>query len=266
MDLSMEVQGRNAAENFRDKHGLGQGALGDLISLINQTTGHDVAVIDADEDEHGLAMTDPLRERVFVGVAKTNRPMRQRSTLAHELAHLVFADHSENLAERKPLETRADAFARHLLIPQQGLKQFLGEIGHVEESHLSQVVQHFLVSPPIAAIALREAGFIGDETKSEWMRLSTPFLATKFGWRDFYAALQLESSKRRAPQGLVARAVRGYMEGVLNIQVIATLQGRSENDVLAEFDNEGIFPRSLDLDAIEFDDLPELGADFDGNR
>lgn len=264
MNISTDVQARIAAENFRNEHGLGVVPLGDLISVIKQTTGHDVAVLEADGDEHGLAMTDPLRGRVFIGVAKTMHPMRQRSTLAHELAHLVFQDHSDSLWERNSAESRADSFARHLLIPQEGLKQFLGEIGTLGESHLSQVVQHFLVSPAIAAIALQEAGFISNEAKTEWMKISTPALATKFGWRDYYAVLQLESNKVRAPQGLVARAICGYEEGVLNAQAIATLQGRTEPEVLSEFQQAGIFPRSLDIETIEFDELPNVNFDLDG--
>lgn len=258
MNLSTETQARTAAESFRNEHELGVCPLGDLISVISQTTGHDVAVLDVDEDGCGLVMTDPLRGRVFIGVARTMHPMRQRSILACELAHLVFQDHSDNLGEHSSVESRADSFARHLLIPQAGLKQFLGEIGTLGEFHLSQVVQHFLVSPAIAAIALREASFIGDETKSEWVKITTPALAAKFGWRDYYAVLQLGSNKVRAPQGLVARAIRGYEEGVLNAQAIATLQGCTEAETLAELEEAGIFPRSLEIEFIEVEDVASM--------
>ena len=106
---------------------MGVQPLGDLVALIEQTTGADVAVVEADGDEHGLAMKDPETGAVFVPVAKTRHPMRQRSTLAHELGHLVFGDWDpkEVLSSRSPAEARADAFACHLLVPKEGLEHSL---------------------------------------------------------------------------------------------------------------------------------------------
>jgi Zn-dependent peptidase ImmA (M78 family) len=46
--------------------------------------------------EHGLTMRDPRRNAVFIGVARTRNPMRQRSTLAHELGHVLFEDWADN--------------------------------------------------------------------------------------------------------------------------------------------------------------------------
>ena len=51
-----------------------------------------LAVLDAGPDEHGLTMRDPVRGTVFIGVARTCNPMRQRSTLVHELGHALFGD------------------------------------------------------------------------------------------------------------------------------------------------------------------------------
>ena len=95
---------------------------------------------------------------MFIGVARTPHSMRQRSTLAHELAHVVFDDQIEDLAVRGWKETRADAFARHLLIPLGGLEAVLDDGDHANEGVLSAVVQRYLVSPAMAAIALRDVG------------------------------------------------------------------------------------------------------------
>ncbi|OAA18351.1 protein of unknown function (DUF955) [Frankia sp. EI5c] len=189
-------------------------ALGHLVSLVEQTTGIDVAVLDAGPDEHGLTVRDPLRNSVFIGVARTDRPMRQRSTLAHELAHVLFEDWSPaaegTWSERRPEEVRADAFARHLLIPVEGLREFLGDRGpqDMDLALLSQVTQRFLVSTPIAAIALEQAGYITEAVKAQWRAVATPWLAARFGWIDQYRALQAESDRRRAPQRLLARDQR----------------------------------------------------------
>lgn len=138
--------GPRKAEEFRRTHGLGCQPLGDLVALIEQTTGHDVAVLDAGADEHGLTMHDPERDVTFIGVARTRRPMRQRSTLAHELAHALFADwaDSTDLSVRSPEEIRADSFARHLLLPAEGLREMLGEPRALAAQDLSRVVQRLL--------------------------------------------------------------------------------------------------------------------------
>ena len=264
MTISIEQQAQQSAEEFRREHRLGVQPLGDLVALIEQTTGHDVAILDAHPDEHGLIMRDPERNKVFIGVARSHKPMRQRSSLAHELAHLIFQDWSGELGRRSQEEIRADAFARHLLVPQDGLKEFIGDAPGVSEQTLSDVVQRFLVSPAIAAIAMREAGYVSSGVAAEWLRYSAPQLATRFGWSDQYEALQDDSNRLRAPQGLVSRAIAGYAEGVVSAQTIATLRGVSAERVVHELEGIGIVPRVLGDKEFEPDELPDLDVDLSG--
>lgn len=257
-----EQQARAAAESFRQEHHLGNQPLGDLVTLIEQTTGHDVAVLDATADSHGLTMRDPVRGRTFIGVARTPHPMRQRSTLAHELAHVLFGDWAEDLAARSPGESRADTFARHLLIPQAGLLDAFGDVEEVDLSTLSAVVQRFLVSPAIAAIAMRDAGMIDKSTSDGWMKLFTPELAKRFGWHDQYATMQEDSDRLRAPQGLLRRAIEGYAAGVLSAQIVATLRGAPVETVEAELASIGIVPAPPDPEEFELEELPEVTLDL----
>ena len=77
-----------------------------------------------------MTMRDPAREIAMIAVARTRNPMRQRSTLAHELGHVLFGDYrrprASGWSDRSPEEIRADAFARHLLVPVQGIRDVLG--------------------------------------------------------------------------------------------------------------------------------------------
>lgn len=259
---SSEHQAKAAADKFRHDHQLGIQPLGDLVALIEQTTGHEVAVLDAEPDEHGLTMYDPARHRAFIGVARTPHPMRQRSTLAHELAHLIFDDQPDQLSERSPEERRADAFARHLLIPVEGVRGVLQEGSHDEEAALSDVVQRFLVSPAIAAIAMRDAGFIDPALATAWRSMGTRYLATRFGWSDFYATLQDDSRRLRAPQGLVSRAVAGYEAGVVSAEAIATLRGVPVETVREDLASIGITPRTIDATTFDVDELPDVEVDL----
>ena len=211
-------------------------------------------------------MRDPVRGTVFIGVARTRNPMRQRSTLAHELGHVLFEDWADSDAgdwsDRDPAEIRADAFARHLLVPVEGLRDFVGERSAVTESGLSAVVQRFLVSPPIGAIALREAGYIDEATKRDWMTLRTPQLAARFGWADQYQVLQASSDRRRAPQRLLVRAIAGYVEGVLPVQAIATLRGISVEALMDEFGEAGVTPAQRPIAWADPGDLPDVEVDL----
>ncbi|MET4782055.1 ImmA/IrrE family metallo-endopeptidase [Glaciihabitans sp. UYNi722] len=260
----MEQQAKQAADEFRRKHRLGVQPLGDLVAFIEQTTGYDVAILDADPDEHGLTMRDPLRGAIFLGVARSRHPMRQRSTLAHELGHLVFEGWNEGVesAKRSPEEIRADAFARHLLVPIEGITEFLGDRDSVSEVELAAVVQRFLVSPAIAAIALRDAGYVSPSTAQNWMQYRTSQLATRYGWSDHYAALQDDSGRLRAPQSLVARAIKGYAEGIVSAQVIATLRGVGLDSILKELHKAGIIPVQHKATDVSVEDLPDVDVDL----
>lgn len=264
--MNAEAEGRTAAARFRQEHHLGVQPLGDLVAVIEQATGIDVAVLDVGPDEHGLTMRDPARDAVFIGVARTRNPMRQRSTLAHELGHVLFkdwTDHSAgNWSERSPAEIRADAFARHLLVPVEGLREFLGDQEPVTQSTLSEVVQRFLVSPQIAAIAMHQANYIDDGTKQEWMALTAPQLATRFGWSDQYHALRADSDQRRAPQRLLARAIKGYAEGVLSAQAIATLRGMTRKAAEAELREAGVAPAERPIAWVDPARLPDVQVDL----
>jgi len=264
--VNAETDACRTAQQFRQEHHLGTQPLGDLVALIEQATKIDVAVLDAGPDEHGLTMRDPERGVIIIGVARTQHPMRQRSSLAHELGHVLFGDWSDSnasgWADRTPAEIRADAFARHLLIPVDGVRDFLGTQNVASQSVLSAVVQRFLVSPAIAAIVLHQAEYISKANKEEWMALTAPQLAVRFGWGDQYRTLQADSDRRRAPQRLLARAIAGYAEGVLPAQAIATLRGIPLDEAEKELREAGITREDRPVVWADASDLPEADVDL----
>jgi Zn-dependent peptidase ImmA (M78 family) len=250
--MNAEKQGRSRAEAFREEHRLGHVPLPDLVSLIELTQDIDVAVLDAEPDEHGMTMRDPVRNVVVVAVARTRNAMRQRSTLAHELGHVLFGDFGPSKAgdwdKRSPEEIRADAFARHLLVPLAGLDAVLTDRksgNAVSMPEFSAVVQRFKASPSLVAIQLSNAGLISPTQKNEWMALSTRSLASRYGWSDLYEGWQQESASRRAPQRLLSRAIQGYVANVVSLQAVARLRGLPVEQIAAEFEDAGITPAAV---------------------
>jgi hypothetical protein len=149
-----------------------------------------------------------------------------------------------------------------LLVPVGGLREFIGTPQAVSPSILSAVVQRFLVSPQIAAIALRQAGCIDEATKQEWMTFSAPQLAARFGWTDQYQVLQAGSDRRRAPQRLLARAITGYAEGVLPAQAIATLRGINLEAIVKELGEAGVTPVGRPVAWADPAELPDVQVDL----
>lgn len=223
---SNESRAQWLAEGFRAEQRLGDAPIKDMFELVHAATGIDVLSVDVPEAEHGLSMADPSTGRNVIAVATTPHPMRQRSSVAHELGHVLAGDLESETplftpGERSPAEICADAFARHLLLPLEAVRRRLPTGAGVALSDLSSLVQEFEVSPYLAAIQLRTAGLIDAGTCTDWGKLSAAHLATTFGWLSQYNSLAVDSTAPRAPQSLMTRAVEGYQRGVLSITELA---------------------------------------------
>lgn len=233
--MTNEAKARSLADTVRRRAGLGDGPIIDLFEFAHAAAGVDVLSMDAAEEEHGLSMVDPGTGTVAIAVATTSNPMRQRTSIAHELGHVLAGDLEREVVltpgERSPQEIRADAFARHLLLPLTAVRRRLGAREAVSAADLSELVQEFEVSPKVAAIQLKEAGQIDEGTYARWGGQSTSQLATRFGWLGHYKSLVEASSRPRAPQRLVTRAVEGYQAGVLSIAELALWYGQDAREL-----------------------------------
>lgn len=266
--LNNEKFAAQKAQELRDRLGLGTAPIADMTVLF-ESLGVDLAVIDTeDEDAHGMTAKDPSSMSVFTVVPTSKNPMRQRSSIAHELGHIILDEWHEggenDYATRDGAEVRADIFARHLLIPEAGVRQFAGqkEAPEFRLVDFSRLVQTYQVSPYMAAIAAANAGVIGEDTKEDFKQYSTFSLAQQFGWADQYRAMQETSSQKRAPQRLLQRVIRAYQQGVISLQAVATLRQVPLEQVQAEFDEAGIFPQPLpDFEFTDFDLLNPIDSD-----
>lgn len=234
-----EARTRELVSDFRAAHHLGLTSIKDVFELVHTTVGVDVMSLDAGEAEHGLTMTDPATGVVVIAVATTLHPMRQRSSVAHELGHLVAGDLNSSGSfqpgRRTPEEVGADAFARHLLLPLGAVRERLTSLVHPPtEADLSALVQEFELSPHMAAIQMRDAGSIDASTCLAWSAWSAPRLAATFGWLSQYRVLSQTSQTPRAPQSLMTRAVEGYRRGVLGLTELSRWYGPGAPDQLAD--------------------------------
>jgi Zn-dependent peptidase ImmA (M78 family) len=238
----IETEAAAAASAARRRLGRPSGPILDLVDTVEELTGADVVIVKTSDGEHGMTMRDNMSGTEIIAVSTLDDPMRQRSSLAHELAHYVFHDHvdrSEDFTVRTREESRADTFARHFLLPLTDLKPANAPISVAD---LSTLVHRYLVSPYIAAIQLREVRLIDHPTKARWCDLESDALATRYGWLDDYRMYQKKSDTPRPPRRLLARVIRGYEQGVLPIEIAASVRGVPPETALADLDRAGVHP------------------------
>ncbi len=246
---TLAEQAKDAAAEFRARHHLGNAPIADLITVLEGVPNIHVAIEPSTDDEqHGMRAADPDRGVTVLAASATPHAVRLRSTLAHELGHHIFDDPTPAVwSENTPEERRATEFARHLLIPAHGLVEVLGELGGVEftDDDLSKVVERFAVSPHMASIQLREAGFIDLATADRLGKYATRALATRYGWLPLYRQWSADSNQPRPPRRILATAIAAYLGHDATIATVANLQGMKADEMKAELDAAEVIP-SLD--------------------
>lgn len=237
-----ETAGRDAASVVRDKHRLDVAPIADVAALFEEEMGFDVLVTEMADGVDAMVAADEVRERFIIGVAMTSNAERQRFSIAHELGHAYFQDllvgvftHDAESEE----EDRAHCFARHFLIPVDGMELRLRELGaapsRVHESHLSALVQYFGVSAYVAARQMSLAGWIDDAQYQHWKTLEAQQLSALYGWESERQARVATSMTPRTPQRIIRRAAKAYSSGLISLQMLAAIRGDETLDATSSW-------------------------------
>lgn len=136
-------QGDRIAEEERQRLGLGRVPVPDIAQLI-ESQGVPTALVELDDDISGFTLIGnailPL-----VAVNRAHHANRQRFSFAHEYAHILL-DHDtpgqvSRHSERDNLrEMRANAFAGAFLLPEEGVRESVAELGKGQPSRLSAAI------------------------------------------------------------------------------------------------------------------------------
>ena len=241
-------QGRSLAGEVRRAHQLGSGPLPDVDDLIGQLTGVDVAHRDLG-GVSGFCAVDPDRGTaiVLIGTGPNETAERQRFTAAHELAHLLFPGDPKHRTPagpvRPPEELRADEFARHLLIPLDGVTSWMQANGveEVTEAELAALANTFRVSPRVALIQLTTIGR-APAAVGEGSLPTGRQLAYRHGWGAAYDLAQSVAGVERPPVRIVDRATQAYRLGRLGLAPLARLLGQPMPEARASLAEAGVVP------------------------
>jgi Zn-dependent peptidase ImmA (M78 family)/transcriptional regulator with XRE-family HTH domain len=245
-----QERGKAAAEQVRNALNIGNAPIADLVESVEHLTGVDVGVMSLPPGVSGICATDPERATSVVLVNSNDVSERQRFTLAHELGHLLFGDdtHVDEVdGDRTPQEILCDEFARHLLIPQDGVRAWLmgvtvGAVGEpcVDERVMALLARHFGVSPEVARIQLDRMGLLPAELQVVGLPSGRRW-AYRYGWGAQFDSDQAATGQSRAPRRILDRAIGAYREGKLGIGVLAKLQDIPVPQIEQAFTEAGVF-------------------------
>lgn len=248
--LPLEQQAKGLAASVRSACGLGSAPIADIDEFVERFTGVDTAVLSLPKSCDGFSATDPALNTTLIVVRASNVPERQRFTFAHELGHLLWNDGAKvhELGEvRTPGERRSDSFARHLLVPQEGIRAWLSDEGFssdlpVGERTAALLARYFRVSFPVVLIQLVGMGLL---TKAQQQKLLGPTgvgLAQRYGWGPAYEQEQEAAEAIRAPRRILERAVEAYRQNLIGVKALAMLEGRTAADAQSALKEAGIVP------------------------
>ena len=238
------TQGRELARAVRAGWDLGDDPLPDLFSLVEDRAGVGLLL----EPLHGGL--DGLCARtndVALIMVDSSAPLgRQRFTASHELCHflleeggLVLVDERIS-AQGEPPEIRANAFASHFLMPEEGIRRYIGE-RTVDESVVVELQFTFGVSLDALLWHLLNLKLITEEQRPVLSQRGAKALAYRCGYGNDWDRQESERGVRRPPRPLVQRALAAYDQGKVGVEVVARLVGRDDPEALrAELETIGI--------------------------
>lgn len=182
-------QGQMVADQERRRLNLGTAPIYDIEELLD-AQGIRPLFLELEDDISGLTLNTTDMGSIIV-VNSSHPPLRQRFSFAHEYAHVLMDRDLEGAVSRNDVdnlrEVRANAFAAVFLIPEGGVKNFLGALGKGDDCkifvnmadtlvegrspypspkiqiyEIVQMAHHFKVSYTMAVHRLRSIKMISD--------------------------------------------------------------------------------------------------------
>jgi Zn-dependent peptidase ImmA (M78 family) len=234
----LELGPETFAAEARQRLGLGVRPVWDMVALLEE---EGVFVVEAPFESRYLfgafTYSDESGPCVLINTHCTKG--RQTTTAAHEYCHnlkdrerisaIVCGRHNED----EDVERYAFAFARHFLMPREGVLQVLDDLGsldgNIDEEDVAHLRWHFRVSYRIALLHLMQLGFVG---RPEYNRLkdldSVWSLDRRLGYdpdEDRKEIPKGAAEPLRRPRPLVELAVKAYDAGRITLSRFAEVMG-----------------------------------------
>lgn len=220
IELSDSVE--ENAEKMRDKLELPKnGPIGRLIEIL-ENKGFLVYLCEIESDAFS-GMNGTVNGRPYIIINKNMNSQRIRSTIAHELAHLLFI-WPDNMDE-KGVEDMANAISGAFLFPLTDMKRELGVRRRAITNDMVGVCQEYGISMYMLVMRANKNGIVNNNVAKNFY-----INANKHGWRKNEPERAIKEETRLFSQ-LVYRAVT---ESDISIQKGAELLHESYEKVMNE--------------------------------
>lgn len=197
-----------------------EGPINDLITIL-ENKGILIYVCNIESNKFS-GMNGFVNDRPYIIVNGNMSPERNRSTIAHELAHLLFA-WTEDM-EEKEVEATATAIAGAFLFPRADAIRELGVRRNTVSNDMSLICREYGVSMFLLVKRARIANIISKDAEHRFY-----VIANSSGWHTNEPS-RIAPEKPSLFEQLVFRAVS---EGEISIQRGAELLKMPYNDVVS---------------------------------
>lgn len=219
--------------------------IGDLTELV-ESFGIPVFVMELPDSVHGMTVHDIVGNGDTIGTGWCGVTLinskdwwtRQRYTLAHELAHVIFKDQNPVIVDEgdgakksDPAEIRAEYFARYFLAPDAAIRQFWTANEHCGEGMaIARLMMHFGLSRIAAQRAVAEVMGIDHERLVGRLGATEGVrgLMVSAGMAQEWDEACAHQNKEGASPWMLSLALDAYRHGLVSSSVVA--------DVLNRFD------------------------------
>lgn len=248
----LELGPETFAAEARQRLGLGIRPVWDMIALLEE---EGVFVVEAPFGSKNLFGAFTYSESngpcVLINTACTKG--RQTTTAAHEYCHnlrdrdrvraIVCGRHNED----EEIERYAYAFARHFLLPREGVLQVLDDLGALErsidEEDIVHLRWHFRVSYLVALLHLMQLGFVNRSEYEELKDVGVWSLERRLGYdpdEDRKEAPKRGSEPLRRPRPLVELAVKAYEGKRITLSRFAEVMGHDRSAAADFLEGAGV--------------------------
>jgi Zn-dependent peptidase ImmA (M78 family)/DNA-binding XRE family transcriptional regulator len=222
--ISSYEQVNKAAEHLREKWNLGNGAIFNVIEVL-ENKNIKVVKLDVNEDFDGLqTFVNDNIPVVAYNLKKANKPDRIRFTLLHELAHLLLK--FGNITERQK-ETLCHQFAGAMLLPEKTIKAELGEHRNkLSINEIGNIKKQYGISMQAVVMRAKDCGIINEHYTKQFF-----FMIKQMNWK---VDEPVEYSGAEESNRFEQLLFRALIEDQISMSKAASLN----NQTLADFRKE----------------------------
>lgn len=233
----LELGPETLAAESRQRLGLGVRPVWNMVALLEE---EGVFVVEAPFESNNLFGAFTYSEEagpcVLINTHCTRG--RQTTTAAHEYCHnlkdreriraIVCGRHNED----EEVERYAYTFARHFLMPREGVLQVLDDLGalsrDIDEEDVVHLRWHFRVSYHVASLHLMQLGFVSRSDYDRLRDVGVWSLDRRLGYdpdEDRKEPPKRDAEPLRRPRPLVELAVKAYESERITLSRFAEVMG-----------------------------------------